>query len=287
MGDEAKLVELTAQLAASAELAALDTGTSELRLIHKTLHEQPSLFGAYIRECSPKLYSNLSPYFENGMRINVHTVYPDENDSGLRDEDYAVYYQRHQGTNVPVLMITTAAIERAYGQFEPLFSGEDESKSRQYRLAGAAAVTAWMALGKWAFDCLDPRSPDKELERKLSYDILQYVGNMTREECLALDDDEQIDQAVDFRLLELRYRLMGLFAYAGFMKEIEHLELIEPTPSSLQSQLGVFRKMYPTRFAMLAKIRPERVTALEVALARPLEENDAQKIMRSFGELLN
>jgi hypothetical protein len=240
------LVDAVQRFNARTELAELDTGTNELKLIRDTIKEQTPLFVEYVRGVCPELYERLRPNLSNGLESRLNTkIKQDNEEEGAADDDYGVFFTVQGGSFEPVLMIDKSAVNEAYKLLAPLYTRiEPETESRRAQLEGAAILVTWMALGKLAFDTLS----DFQTSEKLIS----------------------------------RYRLMGMFAYKGLVLNSERMAEEQQTALS-DIEIGMFKIFY-TKFGYSAKAEndPGKITALEFALANNFKEIEGLQVLREL-----
>lgn len=296
------LIDAAVRFSVRRDMAQFDTNTDELQLVRQSVATQPGNFYRYISECSPNLQSMLKDEIESGMSTRVVEVVSnpaseseEEKTTNGTEGDSGVHYyysesQKPSGDDKkqarklkPRLEISTASIRGAHTLLDPLFIvKKPEAPANRNHLEASVITTTWMALGRWAFDKMDPRGLDEPLDENTTYRLLNGIAGLSRENCLGLDLENERDaiaETIDRAMLEVKYRFAGAMAYAGMVRQVQGLEVSEAPD---QAEIKVFQMMMKQLLTARAKIMPNRITAAEFALSRPLSLKTAKKLIDFF-----
>lgn len=284
---EASIHDARFKFAARADLAEFGTGQDELRLIRNSVVDQIPVFYSDLAELSPKLHEIIGEDL-NGMPTNVVNLYEEPTDiasSDVSELGYGVHYSLEAGSKLatPHLMISTGAVQAMYEVIDPLFVVHEPSETTSAnQLRAASSMVAWMGLGKWAYDKVNPRQ-QSELDRQQSVALLLCLNeNLHNNGLPSLDDAEAVSSALDYKLEMIKRRFAGAFAYRG----LAHAEFegdISQRPDLLEVRIfeGMFRAMIGRKIQQKTRLG---MSAMELSLGLAFEREELVAAANFFAD---
>lgn len=280
------IIDAAARFSARRDLAEFDTGLDETRLIMSTLRNAPDHFYDYLSICNSNLGDKF-PELQNGLEVRLVNTLDVSPEPGVEiehspSENYGVFYTREFGEShpMPSLYVSTKGIQELHQTIEPIFTSRDfdeESFVKQKQLEAAVTMVAWMGLGRWAFERLDPRSHSDCAPLSDAHMTLAMVAKIDEQEYFDSGTPEEINHKISAAMTILEHRLTGAFAFTGLLNKITREA---GTAQVTAKDVHLFHAMFSamSRTHLLRGTRD--ISATEFALANPLSHNELQEILR-------
>lgn len=275
---QAIIIDAATQFALRSQAAQFEIGKNEIAIISDTVAMQPDAFESYISGLSTEAADMLEGDFRLGFRGGLSASLPEQKEYRQRgiDDDASVFYTREVDSE-PRLEVRIGVIDYLNRAIEPAFNVLNETKNienqreagenAEQQLRVATAMATWMALGKWAFDTLDPRDEGWQENSKLQTDLLDRLR------CNTVDQSFDTIEKVNRVMIIARYKFMGSTMYAGAASELSKGTI------GFNTNLDYLRIISLALFADKSRVDPTSVTGVQYALAQPLSERHAAHLM--------
>lgn len=229
---DGKIVDASSFFEARRQLAAVggdSGGFFNIEYLTKLLAGQAPAFLESIGEYDVEVAERLKSALPHGMKYSLSLVDVDneseaESCKGVQDDEFEVY---QRDADEVWLSMTPHALGVSAMFLESIIYKEDAPLEdfKRNLLDGAAVQLAWLALGKWAFDQLDPPNKNAVEVDRAALAELEQVAKMKLPELADPDSverkqsEENFTQHANSMFTYLKYGLAGRLAYDGLMSQ--------------------------------------------------------------------
>lgn len=249
-----------------------------INVIKTTLAEQPQSFLSHMQSEDPEVGAALYDVMANGVSVVVVDVSDEPDDitaETMTDPGMGVVYAKGKARRLePKLYMSLGGLNLVGRMFGAFYNGIGNMQPNE-KLEATVTAGAWMALGKWAVETIDPRvvqGPDT------STAALQAVSTFTGVEINDLNmDDERVGNA----MLVLSHRMAGAMAYRGLAAYLRERDY------ELADELSLFQRMIEGLYDQRLQETNDysHVTPLNFALAKPLQRSDVETVFQCLGSV--
>lgn len=259
------------------QAAKLDFSQHDAVTVIKTiLAEQPQSFLSHMQHEDPEIGAALHDVLADGMSAVIVDVGDEADDitaERMTDPGMGVVYTKGKAHRLePKLYMSLGGLNLVGRMFGAFYNGIGNMQPTE-KLEATVTAGAWMALGKWAVETIDPRvvqDPDTSMA------ALQAVSTFTGVEVHDLHmDDERVGNA----MLVLSHRMAGAMAYRGLATYLKGRSY------ALAGELSLFQRMIEGLYDQRLQEANDysHVTPLNFALAKPLQRADVETVFRCLG----